>query len=290
MNMFDSTSNIFLNGWREYRKKIVSIRFFSVVVLMAALVCAIATGIDRFMIDKQEWITPWMAPHFFNNKFFVTFYGFIVCYMYSDVPFMNRSELYYVLRKGRRVWCAEKIFAIIMEAFTLTLITYIASVVVFIPMLQLQTDWGKVIHTLAYSNNLWEYNIIGNPSAVIIAKYSPLQAMSICFVMVWLVSSVIGILMFGISLYWNRVAAISAAVIVTGLNMSEGNYITSAWLPYLTPFNWCRIGLHGETIFLDSYYPSLYVCLGLCCALLICGIIAIMKKAGHIEFVWNKEE
>ena len=55
---------------------------------MIALICAVASGIDRLMADTGERITPWMAPHFFDNVYFVTFYGFIVCYMYSDVPFM----------------------------------------------------------------------------------------------------------------------------------------------------------------------------------------------------------
>lgn len=57
------------NCFREYGKKIKSVRFLSAVALMVALICAIATGIDRLILDKQEQITPWMAPHFFDNVF-----------------------------------------------------------------------------------------------------------------------------------------------------------------------------------------------------------------------------
>lgn len=279
------------NGWHEYLKKICSVRFVSAVVLMAALVCAIASGIDRLMLDTKEWITPWMAPHFFDNKYFVTFYGFIVCYMFSDVPFMNCSELYFVMRKGRRTWCMEKIFAIILQAFSFSALTILASVLVFVPMLHLESGWGRIVHTLAYSGNLDEYNIIGNSSPVILSKYTPFKAMLVCFVLVGLVSGMMGLLMFAISLYGSRIAAVSVAVILTGMNLSEGMFITFSWLPYVTPFNWCRMGLHGEPVFLDiQYYPSVQFCLFLCGVIIVFSILCIMLKARRMEFVWNREE
>ena len=289
--MIEEKRRIHWMGGLEYIKKICSVRFFSAVVLMAALVCAIASGIDRLMIDTGEWVTPWMAPHFFDNKFFVTFYGFIVCYLFSDVPFMNRSELYFVMRKGRRVWCMEKVFAIVMQAFSFGALTMLASVLVFVPRLRFETEWGKIIHTLAYSGNLLEYNIIGNPSPVILSKYTPLQAMLVCFVLVGLVSSMIGLLMFAISLYGSRMAAVSVCVILTAFNLAEGMFITSSWLPYVTPFNWCRMGLHGEPVFLDiQYYPSVPFCLGMCGIAIVFIIVSIIWKSRRMEFVWNQED
>ncbi|MDE6759851.1 MAG: hypothetical protein K2J90_04120 [Lachnospiraceae bacterium] len=289
--MSEKTGRVHWNGWQECVKKICSIRFAGAVVLMTALVCAIASGIDRVMIDQQEWITPWMAPHFFDNKYFATFYGFIVCYMFSDVPFMNRSELCFALRKGRGIWCMEKIFAVIMQAFSLTVLTFAATVLVFVPRLHFELDWGSIIDTMAYSENIWEYNLISNPSSVIMEKYTPLLAMLLCFLLVWIISSVIGLLMFVLSLYTSRMAAVSVAAILTGMNLSEAKFITSSWLPYVTPFNWCRLGLHNEPVFLDThYYPSLWFCLGLCGIMIIFTALGIMLRSRHMEFVWNKEE
>lgn len=278
------------NGWNESVKRVCSIRFASAAILMAALVCAIASGIDRLMLDTKEWITPWMAPHFFDNVYFVTFYGLVVCYMYSDVPFMNRSELCFVMRKGRRIWCTEKIFAIIMQAFSFTALTMLASVLVFVPRLHFETEWGKIPHTLAYSNNLWDYNIIGKASPAILTKYTPIQAMFICFLLVGIVSSMIGLLMFAISMYGSRLAAVSIAVILTGMTLSDGVFITSPWLFYVTPFNWCRMGQHDESFFLDVYYPSLQTCLCLCGIMTVLIILSIILKSGHVEFDWNQEE
>ena len=82
-------------------------RFIGTVILMIAMVAATATGIDRLMIDTQEWITPWMAPNIIDNAHFVMAYGFAMCYMYSDVPFMQKTELYKIVRKGKTLVCRE---------------------------------------------------------------------------------------------------------------------------------------------------------------------------------------
>ena len=275
---------------QEYRLKITSARFLSTVVLMIALICSVASGIDRLMVDTKEYITPWMAPHFFDNVYFVTFYGFIVCYMYSDVPFMNRRELYKILREGRLSWCMEKIVSIILQGFTLTALTMVASVLVFVPMINFDGEWGKIIYTMAFSDNIYEYALFSKLSNVILIKYSPIEAMLLCFLMVWLVSSLIGLLMFVISLYANRVLAISSAAIITGLNLSNAKFIVAKWLPYVIPFYWCRISIYNEPIFLDRYFPSakFYIAVGSIVILML--MIVIVLRAKCIEYVWNKEE
>lgn len=281
---------VFRCCFQEYIRKTGSARFLSAVVLMFALVCAAATGIDRLMTDTQEWITPWMAPFFFDNIYFVTFYGFIVCYMYSDVPFMNRTELYRIMREGRGRWCIVKLAGIILQAFTMAAVTMAACVIVFFPMVKMEMDWGKIIYTMAYSNNLDHYNVMITPSPVILSKYTPAEAMAVCFMIVWLVTALMGLLMFGISLYSSRILAVSAAVGLTGLNLSGGKFWVTAWLPYVTPFYWCRMSIYGEQIFLDWYYPSLRFYVGVISILIIFFVGMILVRSRHIEFIWNREE
>lgn len=278
------------NCFQEYRMKITSVRFLSAVVLMIALICAVASGIDRLMADTGERITPWMAPHFFDNVYFVTFYGFIVCYMYSDVPFMNRKELYKILREGRLSWCIEKIVSIIMQAFTLAVLTILASIFVFVPMIKFDWEWGKIIYTMVFSGNIYEYALFGELSQVILIKYTPVQAMLLCFFMVWLVSSLIGLLMFAVSLYANRILAVSSAAILTGLNLSNAKFIVAEWLPYVIPFYWCRISIYEEQVFLERYFPSVKFYMVLSSIIILVLMTVILLRSKRIEYVWNKEE
>ena len=118
-------------------------RFIGTVILMIAMVAATATGIDRLMIDTQEWITPWMAPNIIDNAHFVMTYGFAMCYMYSDVPFMQKTELYKIVRKGKKRWCAEKILAISLQGLIMAILTIGMTILIFLPRVQFDWDWER---------------------------------------------------------------------------------------------------------------------------------------------------
>lgn len=276
--------------FQEYISKIKSVRFLCAVLLMVALICSVAKGMDKLMIDTKEWVTPWMAPHFFDNLYFVTFYGFIICYMYSDVPFMNHSELYKILREGRMTWCVEKMVSIVLQAFTMVGLTILASILVFIPRLKFEWEWGRIIYTMTYSESLYEYNVFGCLSSIIYTKYTPVQAMLLCFFMVGLISSFMGLLMFAVSLYANRMPAVSIAAILTGLNLSGPKFISVSWLPYVIPFYWCRISIYGQPVSHLRNYPSLTFYIMLSCIVTGVSVGVILLRARRIEYVWNKEE
>lgn len=287
--MKEKFRKIIICSIQEYVRKICSARFLGVAVLVVALVCSMVVGIDQLMMDTNEWITPWMAPHFFSNIYFITFYGFIVCYMYSDVPFFNRAELYKILREGRRVWCVEKMISIVLQAFTLVSFTMLVSVLAFVPKLKFEWDWGRIIYTMAFSGNMYEYDLTGT-FPVIITKYTPVQAMLLCFFMVGLVSSMMGLLMFAVSLYGNRILAVSVAAVLTGLNLSGVKFITAAWLTYVLPFYWCRINIYEQQICPGRYGRSLSFYATLCSILIVVLVLAILLRSRRIEYVWNKEE
>lgn len=279
-----------INCWKASLQRIFTSRFGTSVLLMVALMCAMVTGIDKLMLDYQEWITPWMAPHIFNNRSFTLYFGFIVCYMYSDVPFMNRTELYKLLREGRLVWCMEKIASIILQAFFMTILTFLASVLVFIPRITFEMDWGKIIYTMAFSNNIYDYNIYGKSSPEILNKYSPVQAMVICFLLVWLATTLTGLFMFAVSLYLNRIFSVSLAVIWVGLQVAIDNGLNYLFLTYVTPFYWCRMSIHGEQAFLKWFYPKLSYCFTVGAVCIVVLLAAILLKIRKTEYDWSNEE
>lgn len=276
------------NCFRGCLQRVCGIRFLGAGLLLLALVCATMSGIDRLMIDKQEWITPWMAPHLVDNLSFITFLGFIVCYVYSDVPFMNRTELYKILREGRKMWAIEKMGAISLQSFFIVVLVYVMSVLVFLPRVQLSTDWGKIIQTMAYSN--YDYNIYGRSSAVIVNKYEPWQAMLLCFFMMWLEITLVGVFMFTISLYLNRIVAIATVGLMMVLQLITGGIAANGMIAYVLPLYWCRLSIYGERTFLDIYYPPFIYCLIVSIFGLVICVIAAMLRIRKKEFIWNNEE
>ncbi len=131
---------------------------------------------------------------------------------------------------------------------------------------------------------------IGWLSSVIYAKYTPVQAMLLCFFMVGLITSLMGLLMFAISLYANRMLAVSIAAVLTGMNLSGFKFITAPWLPYVIPFYWCRISIYEQPISHLRNHPSLMFYIVLSCIVIGVAVGFILLRARRVEYIWNKEE
>lgn len=277
-------------AWQDCILKLRSFRYISAFVMVLGLAAAVTSGIDRLMERVGEGITIWMVPHIFSNVFFATFYGLVICYLFSDVPFFNQKELFSIVRQGRICWYLRKIISMILSTFIFTVISFAICILVFIPHISFQKDWGKMIYTMAYSGNLYAYNIMAQPSPAIISKYTPLEALLLCFLMVWLISIMIGLLMFTISILVNRVAALSIMAGIALVSLSDGVFFTVKWLPYITIFSWYRLSTYGEQLFLDWNYPELSEYQWIIACILVISFIVSMIRICYIEFDWVRED
>ena len=105
--------------------KIKSFRFISSALMVFALALADTTGIDRLISNIGENITIGIVPHILSDKYFSVFYGLIVCYLLSDIPFFNQGELFYITRMGRKKWFFSKVLSIIILMFIFTITTFL---------------------------------------------------------------------------------------------------------------------------------------------------------------------
>lgn len=277
--------------WQGYLQRLVGIRFGLSVLLLLVLDLGAAAGMDQYLVDYQLRITPWMMPHFFSINLYTAFYGFIICYMFSDLPFMNRTEMYGVLRLGRIRWFWDKIVVIVLECLTVTLIAAVLSIIVYIPYLEFDTDWGTAIYTMAYSSMslLTDYNIFCFPTGWIIDRYTPIHAMLLAMLMLFLVTTAIVLLMFAISTWFGRMPALIFGLLLANMQLSADHSPDLMFLYYLSPYTWMMIGRYDKASFV-GYYPTLRYCLIAVSVLIVIELIMIAIRSRTIEFQWNKEE
>ena len=88
-------------AWQDCILKLRSFRYISAFVMVLGLAAAVTSGIDRLVDRVGEGVTIWLVPHIYSNAFFATFYGLVICYLFSDVPFFNQKELFSVVKIGR---------------------------------------------------------------------------------------------------------------------------------------------------------------------------------------------
>lgn len=126
-------------------------------------------------------------------------------------------------------------------------------------------------------------------SPSILMNYKPITAMETCFLMVWLVSVMVGCVMFAISIWFNRTVSIVVVLMLSLLGLSEGLFFTQRWLPFLSIFTWYRISVYGETIFMDWQYPKQYVYVILIICIMCLSFFAAYRRIRHTEFDWINE-
>ena len=132
-------------------------------------------------------------------------------YLFSDAPFVQHNTVYQIIRCGRVKWGIIQLENIFLSSCCFNIISFILSVVILTPHVSFEDGWGKVIYTLSRTDAGTSYNISINFPYDVVGKYTPLQVLKLTMLILWLAGSCIGLLMFALSLWWGRVAALIGA-------------------------------------------------------------------------------
>jgi hypothetical protein len=277
---------------RNCKGRFFTIRFILGLVMIFTIELAMSDSVFDYINDIQISIAPWMAPHIFSNQLFVTLFGFILCYMFADVPFMNRSELYWVLREGRGYWLVGKMGVIIVESILIGVWSALCGALIFIPHLTWDSGWGRVIYTITYSSEVQEeyWRLFNVTSSALIEQYTPIQAELICILLITMVSVCIGITMFMLSIYTRRSVSVIFGLMCASLHYAVGMMPQLMQLFYISPLTWLLVGKLGQKAFASRYYPDMSYCFIAGAVVIVIDIGLVMLRRHNLEYAWYKEE
>lgn len=283
-------------GWRITWKTFVQ-RFWGVktgvlAVLLFFLEDIFLHGIKDFCQAVQYPVTPWIFTFLMSDIYFQILVMAFVIYYYSNVPFMQQWGMYQVIRSGRIRWVAAQIGSIVLSAIGITVIAFLEEIVVLIRHMEVIPDWGKVLYTIALTNAGGEYGMYIGSDAITINKYTALEATGLTVLLSVLVISFIGLLMFAISLFLPRIAAVGVAGVLLALPIFGKNIAipNQKLLNCLSPVSWMRVAeIGGERMGyrvmpeLSYIMPVLFISLAVLC-------VVIIWRVKNVEFQWNKED
>ena len=283
-----SAAVVLKGAWNDSIHTLKSPRFISALAMVVCLTLTIISGVDSVIDMVGEKITIWVVPHIFDSKYYATFYGLIIIYLFSDVPFFNQQELYYMLRLGRGKWVAKKLMFIVGISVIFTVCSFGICILSFVPDIGIYEDWGRVIRTIAFGSI--KANLTWRMSQNIIYTYTPMQAMWTCFLMVTGITIMTGFLMFAISIVMSRNFAVMVPGFIALLNFSNALYITEEWLPKINIFAWYRISLFNTRFSTIRFYPDISYCRNVVLAIIAVSIIAVALKVNRVDFDWSSKE
>lgn len=246
-------------------------------------------GIRQLSLDSNCGISIWNMPFIYSYVYMQFFYGIMVTYIFSSVPFMTRNQLYYVMRYGRRRWIISKFFRILGISLLLSIAQFVISVIVFIPHLEFGFVWGKLSKTIALTNAASMYDIRIPFSYLMMNHFTPLEATCHVLIRMSLATAAIGLIMFAVSLLFKRIIAvmIGAAFAIFAI-VNENMRIFWEWFKYISPFSWLNLDVMNKNKIgcLAEWHKALALMI---VVMMVC-IMIVYFCISKIDFVFTDEK
>lgn len=226
----------------------------------------------------------------------LSLFYFGIIYINSDVPFMQQTNMYHVIRMGRKQWLWGQIGGILIRSVFLTVASVIITLLPFVGHMEFSNNWGRVIYTLASTRHMTEFYMKNDVEFVFsyeaLQDFSPLELMGLVMVLCILILTFLGTAMFMISLFAGKLWAIVGGFFIVCLL-----YIVENTPGYDRIIVACFVPVYWMELALSSTPSSGYYCMPPITYMLLFLIISISVflliicwKIKYIEFAWENED
>lgn len=267
-----------VNSGQNIKRRMFSFRFFT---LFFMLIFILDMFLREFrnnvcLLDMQANVA--VLPFLQNSDFFLKMILLCVVYFYSDAPFMERGQLFDLIRLGKARWGRRNLSYIMGSALILSVLIAALSILEVLSVGNFSASWDAVYKTLALTggNSRMSFAI----DYQIMTAYSPILLMLLLVVVDWLVFALFGMVMYALSLMGYRTGAAAAAVLLTFLPSMDEMLPRS--LVYFSPASWMNCG--NWRIGYDNGKPDMaYILVALCFLTFLSGIFC-QARVRHMEW------
>lgn len=276
-------------GWRLFVNRTVSIRMFTLLLLLGFVYHIFLTPLNSFVKSVNHPICPFIFPFLLSDIYFLVLFMAAVVYYFSDAPFMKNWTMYQVIRTGRVRWAFGQIETILISSFTFVILAIGMTGILFLPNVTLSEGWGKVLYTLSMTGASGDFSIPFSIPYEILSHYTVLEGLGVTILVDGMVIAFIGLLMFCISLIGSRLLANVVAMVFVIMPMIQLNIgMAVPELNYVSPVSWMnlsKIDITGT----GSGLPLSY-CVTILGIMSILLSIVIIWKIRTVDFQMVKED
>lgn len=263
---------------------------FTIIMLLASW--SYNRPLRNFSVEMKYPCSVWVYPFMLAQYAFLVLFFFAVIYANADIPFMQYSNMYSLIRAGRKKWGAAQMLILLFRSVILTGVSCLCSIVTLLPHIELTADWGKLIKTVAMGMMQGSYNLKYSFFYEVMIKLSPLELMALSVGITVGVIFFLSLGMFLVSLYSSRTAAVSGAalyVLLLFFVLNTHPKIRNS-LAKLVPTAWLQIA-RIYTPDMGYYWlpPVCYMFVSLGVGIVIVSLL-ILTRIKYAEFNWNNED
>lgn len=274
-------------------RRIINRKNLLLAVLLFFLIMIYAAPIKDFInISGYYKVTPYIYPFLLTDPNFLVIFMAGSVYYFSGIPFMNRWNNYYLLRKGRIQWVTGQVVYIVISALAITCTTVVLTSVALLPYVHIEKEWGNVLYTLAKTNASGMCGLFWKISAQYMSQNAPLTAMGGAMLVSTLGIAFVGILMLCCALLFSRNLSIIMATVLVAYSsvvVNMGDH-SQRGLTLISPISWMRIADFGVTRFGIRIGISYGFAVCSFLALAVIFLIFIYHRIGKIDLIWSSED
>lgn len=278
--------------FRAAVQKTLTVRVLAFLAIMLLVNWNYNEPMRRFSSDMNYPCTPWVLPFMLAQFTYLVMFFFGVIYVNADIPFMQHSNMYCMIRTGRKKWGIVQLCVLFLRSFALVVFTFFCSVVTLMPRIEISWDWGSLVKTIAMGQAKADYNFNYTIYYEAVGKFTPLQLLGLTILITTLVVTLLAILMFFISLYVDRVFAVAgtgAAVILMFFVLNMHHKVRYTLARYV-PTIWPQVARIETPEFGFYWLPTVrYMLVFLGIGLILFSILVI-RRIRSVEFNWENED
>jgi len=272
------------NVFRQVKNKLFSGRMLFVGIITLLFHDLYLRELIDYSIQYKEKIVPVLFPFLMHNLDFELVFSLAAVYLFSDMPYMQRSEMYSIMRVGRRKWCAGKILLLFFMSVIYVLLQYVIDIVRMLPQVAIKNEWDRVVFSVA--NGVLEYGHGGFFSGLM-NRYSPYELFGYSVFMGIMVVFMTAVSMYAICMGLGRKAAILFGCFISVLPIvAQNSKLEWPYIYYLSPVSWIGRIQDRYARFLPNHI-YMFIIIGIVVGIDICVIFYKLKK---MDYMWIEED
>lgn len=226
---------VFLISVQNFRKWQTDYRIWTIAVFLLIMTLMYADNIKKIAEITGNGIPMWIFPFLYSQFYAKVLFTLPVVLMFCDAPFVDKNQLYIMMRTTRTRWLCGQLLYIFFASGIYYLFLFADSILATVFYGDFSLEWGKTLTALAYSPTVaYEAGVYSlSVSSKVVEYFAPLLACFYTFILSWLSGILLGLVVFVFNLFtgskiWG-IAVCSILIIIT--IPARGRYLWDRFSP-----------------------------------------------------------
>jgi len=264
---------------QNLRKWRTNYRIWILLILTIIFVQCYTKEISAQALIMEIKISPWLFPFLYTDRYIRILFMLPLLFIYCDAPFIDKNQIYVLMRCRRKLWGLGQIIYIFMASAIYFSFVLAMTIILNIRNIDYMDDWGKVLGTLAFSSVPLVKGTAVTISTYILTYFTPAQAMFFTWLLSVLCGGILGLIIYTCNVLSNtKGAGVTATGFLIILSAAASGSEKAQWL---SPVSWTT--LNKLDVGRLTHYPTITYVLAAYTAMIFILSIFIVKATEKKE-------